>query len=239
MSKFVVMSKNKRAYFNWSSGKDSALALYRALESKEFKITKLLTSISTEHQRVTMHGLHLDLLKKQCQHIGLPLECLALPSNPSMETYEKVMNERMTQMKANGFDDCFFGDIFLEDLKAYRENQLQRVGIQAHFPLWKSDTKKLSEEFLTLGFRAIVVCINGRLLDESFVGREYNADFIWDLPSNVDPCGENGEFHTFCFDGPIFSTPVPCSLGKKITQVYPAGETTPETPFHFVEVHSE
>jgi uncharacterized protein (TIGR00290 family) len=212
----------KKTYLNWSSGKDASMALFEAQKGGKLEVSKLLTSVNGHHNRVSMHGLRRDLLHKQAEALGLPLKVVNLPEQPSMEDYSKLMGEAVSELKNEGFEDCIFGDIFLEDLRAYREKQLAEVGISCHFPLWKRDTKKLLQEFITLGFKAITVCVNGQLLDESFVGREVDEAFLMDLPVNVDPCGENGEFHTFCYDGPIFKQPVKFELGEKVFREYKA-----------------
>ncbi len=210
----------KPCYFNWSTGKDSALALYYLLQDKNFEIGHLLTTVNAHFNRVSMHGLRRELMEKQISAIGIPFGTIELPEEPSMEEYEVLMNDTVQELKAKGYNDCAFGDIFLEDLRAYREKQLEKVGIQATFPLWKKDTTKLLKTFLKLGFKSIVICAKADLLDKSFVGRVIDEQFMSDLPENVDPCGENGEFHTFCFDGPIFSKPVPFEVGETIFKAY-------------------
>ena len=211
--------KNK-AIFNWSSGKDSALALYKVLQNSEFEITCLLTSISQEFQRISMHGVRVELLEQQAKSLGIPLEIMQIPEMPTMEAYENVMNETLTKLKNKGVTHSIFGDILLEDLRKYREDQLAKIGFEAVFPLWKTPTNDLIQEFMSLGFKAIVVCVNERFLDKSFVGRVIDQDFINDLPDNVDVCGENGEFHTFTFDGPIFSTPINFEIGEIVYRKY-------------------
>ena len=211
-----------KTYFNWSTGKDSAMALYHLLKDDEYQVDQLLTSVNAAHDRVTMHGLRRSLMEKQINALGIPCNTIELPENPHMETYGKLMIEGVQKLKDQGYRTAGFGDIFLEDLREYREKQLRSLDINCVFPLWKRDTKELMEEFIALGFKAIVVCINGQLLDESFVGRELDASFIKDLPDNVDPCGENGEFHTFCYDGPIFQQPVPFEVGEKTYREYPS-----------------
>lgn len=207
-----------KTYFNWSTGKDSSMALYHLLKQETFNVDKLLTTINAHHNRVSMHGLQRALLMQQVQSIGIPLTTVELPEEPTMEDYSRIMGETVNQLKNEGYANCGFGDIFLEDLRQYRESQLK--GITCHFPLWKRDTKALMKEFIELGFKAVVLCVNSEFLDESFVGRELNEDFINDLPDNVDPCGENGEYHTFCYDGPIFSEPIPFKRGEKILKRY-------------------
>lgn len=211
-----------KTYFSWSSGKDAALALYHLQNDQRFEVEKLVTTVNAHYNRVSMHGLRRELLEKQAQETGIPLSIIALPEQPSMEEYENLMNDALGKVQAEGFKHCGFGDIFLEDLRAYRENQLKPVGISGTFPLWKKNTKALIHEFLDLNFKALIICIKSDLLDESFIGREIDASLIKDLPPNVDPCGENGEFHTFCFDGPIFANPVKFKLGEKVFREYKA-----------------
>ena len=209
-----------KAIFNWSSGKDSALALYKVLQNSEFEITCLLTSVSQEFQRISMHGVRVELLEQQAKSLGIPLEIMQIPEMPTMEAYENVMNETLTKLKNQSVTHSIFGDILLEDLRKYREDQLAKIGFEAVFPLWKTPTNDLIQEFMSLGFKAIVVCVNERFLDKSFVGRVIDQDFINDLPDNVDVCGENGEFHTFTFDGPIFSTPINFEIGEIVYRKY-------------------
>ncbi|MCY0970404.1 Dph6-related ATP pyrophosphatase [Chryseobacterium wangxinyae] len=210
-----------KAIFNWSSGKDSALALYKTLKEDKFEINSLLTSINKEFQRISMHGVHVSLLEKQAASLHFNLIKMELPQEPSMEEYQEIMNKTMTEIKSQGVTHSIFGDIFLEDLRKYREDQLKTIGIEAVFPLWKQNTSDLIKEFLDLGFKTIVTCVNEIYLDKSFAGRIIDENFIKDLPKNVDPCGENGEFHTFTFDGPIFKNPVNFKIGEIVKKTYP------------------
>ncbi len=209
-----------KAYLNWSSGKDAMLALHQLQSSQEVAIEKLVTTVNTDFNRVSMHGLPISLLEKQAKSLQLPLHQIPLSGNVSMQTYNETMQKHVLKLKSEGFTHSVFGDIFLEDLKSYREQQLQEVQIQPIFPLWKKDTLTLVEEFIDSGYKAIVVCTNANKLDESFCGRIIDHDFLNDLPSNVDPCGENGEFHTFVFDGPLFTFPVEFELGEKVLRDY-------------------
>ncbi|AZB23774.1 diphthine--ammonia ligase [Chryseobacterium bernardetii] len=217
-----------KALFNWSSGKDSALALYKILQDDEYEVKTLLTSINKEFQRISMHGVHVLLLERQASHLGIPLTKMELPKEPSMEEYQRIMNTTMNEIQAQGITHSIFGDIFLEDLRQYREKQLNTIGIQAVFPLWKQNTSDLIREFLKLGFKTIVTCVNGMYLDKSFAGRVIDQQFLDDLPKNVDPCGENGEFHTFTFDGPIFKNPVQFEIGETVKKTYPKPKSNPE-----------
>jgi uncharacterized protein (TIGR00290 family) len=220
-----------KSYFNWSGGKDSALALYHAQKVRRYSIERLLTSVNRLHRRISMHGVREELLEQQAAAIGLPLQKLILPDQPSMPDYEEEMMKIMTALKKENFTHSFFGDIFLEDLKKYREEQLIKVGFTAVFPLWKRDTTELLHEFIDLGFQTVVVCVKAEVLDESFAGRVIDHHFIKDLPNNVDPCGENGEFHTFVFDGPIFRQPVPFRIGEKVFREYAAPRNSQDTCF--------
>ena len=210
----------KKAIFNWSSGKDSALALYKTLQNSEIEIVSLLTSVNKKYNRISMHGVRTELLEQQAESIGLPLHIMEIPEMPSMEDYEAVMQETLTKFKEKGVTHSVFGDIFLEDLRKYREEKLAGMEFEGVFPLWKIPTKDLIQEFLDLGFKTIVVCVNERNLDKSFVGRIIDAQFIADLPDNVDVCGENGEFHTFTFDGPIFKKPIEFEIGEIVYRKY-------------------
>lgn len=212
---------NPKAIFNWSSGKDSALTLYKILKDDQFEVTSLLTSINKEFQRISMHGVHVSLLEKQAESLGFPLIKMEIPKEPSMEEYSEIMFKTMNDIKSQGVTHSIFGDIFLEDLRKYREDQLQSIGMKAVFPLWKQNTTDLINEFLSLGFKTIVTCVNETYLDKSFAGRIIDQDFIKGLPENVDPCGENGEFHTFTFDGPIFKNPIAFEIGETVKKTYP------------------
>ncbi|NGY37045.1 diphthine--ammonia ligase [Flavobacterium sp. XN-5] len=215
----------KIALFNWSSGKDSALALYKILQDLEFEIHCLLTSVSAEFQRVSMHGVRIELLQQQAKSIGLPLEIMQIPEMPTMEAYESVMENTLEKLKKQGVTHSVFGDIFLDDLRKYREDKLAKMGLIGVFPLWKVSTHDLIQEFIGLGFKTIVVCVNERYLDKSFVGRVIDQYFINDLPENVDVCGENGEFHTFTFDGPIFEKPIDFEVGEIVYRKYEKPKT--------------
>ncbi|MDF3026297.1 MAG: binding protein [Fluviicola sp.] len=208
------------AYFNWSGGKDSTLALYKILREKKFDIRYLLTTLNQEADRISMHGVRSELLLPQAESLGIPVKQIQLPSSADMGAYETVMSTAIRELKAEGISDCIFGDIFLEDLRAYREQKLQEVQISAHFPLWKGDTSDLVNEFIDLGFKTMVVCVDGSKLGEEFAGRIIDRDFLNDLPANVDPCGENGEFHTFVYDGPIFQKPIQFELGERVLKTY-------------------
>ena len=210
----------KKTYFNWSSGKDSALALYKMLQNKEHNLDLLVTTTNKNFDRVSMHGLRNELLFKQADSIGIKLDTIEFPADVTMDLYSEIMKTSMNSLVEKKYTHAVFGDIFLEDLKAYRDSKLAEVNIKGVYPLWKKDTKTLIKEFLDLGFKAITVCVNAKLLGKEFVGRVIDEKFINDLPENVDVCGENGEFHTFVYDGPIFNYPIDFSLGEKVLKTY-------------------
>jgi uncharacterized protein (TIGR00290 family) len=211
-----------KTYFNWSGGKDSALALYHVQQHKKLDVQLLLTSVNAHVNRISMHGVRVELLQVQADCIEIPLREIKLPETVSMDEYNAVMQRSVSALVDEKFEHTVFGDIFLEDLRKYREQQLAPFGLQIHFPLWQRDTKQLLNEFLDLGFKTIVVCIKANLLGKEFAGRIIDRDFINDLPASVDACGENGEFHTFVFDGPIFRSPVRFSIGETVYKEYVA-----------------
>jgi len=221
-----------KLFFNWSSGKDSSFALYKLLQGGKFEIVTLLTTVGAETKRIGMHGLRECLLKRQAEAIGIPLEIIYLSSSTTHEAYNLLMSNTMERMKSKGIYYTAFGDIFLEDLKAYRENELAKVGIKAEFPLWKRDTKELILEFIALGFKTKIVAADASYFDKDFVGKDLTKELINSLPPEVDPCGENGEFHTFCYDGPLFKAPVVFEKGEKVKKSY-ANPTKPEEEIHF------
>ena len=202
--------------FNWSGGKDSAMALHALRAAGDCRITALLTTITEEYDRISMHGVRRALLERQAESLGLPLHAVLIPPQCINATYEARMKEALAQHFTRGVRRVAFGDIFLEDLRVYREKNLALVGMQGMFPIWRRDTRELAREFVRLGFRAIAVCVDPRVLDASFAGRELDASFFADLPAGVDPCGENGEFHTFVFDGPVFDAPIAFRVGEKV-----------------------
>lgn len=227
----------QKTYFNWSTGKDSALALYYLLQDKNYTVDYLLTSVNSHYQRVSMHGLSVELLQQQFDAIDIPNGTIQLPEQPTNAEYEKLMAEKVRQLKAEGFEYSAFGDILLEDLKKYREQQLKPFGIKTVFPLWQKNTTQLMEEFIDLGFKTVVVCVNAEHLDKSFAGRIVDKQFLEDLPKEVDPCGENGKFHTFCFDAPYFKNPIDFEIGEKVYREYTHGEL--KSGFWFCELLSK
>lgn len=208
------MKTVEKVVISWSGGKDSALALQSIILGHEYEIASLMTTVNAAYGRISIHGVRRSLLQKQAASLGIPLLEIFLSSNITNESYGRIMEREMRKLKEAKIGKVVFGDLFLEDVRKYREKNLKKVGMEAVFPLWGRSTKEVVEQFLQTGFKAIVTCVDTTQLDGSFAGLEINADFIADLPAGVDPCGENGEFHTFVFDGPIFSTPVRFSKGE-------------------------
>ncbi|RDC66513.1 Dph6-related ATP pyrophosphatase [Adhaeribacter pallidiroseus] len=230
----------KKAVFVWSGGKDSALALYQILQDANYQVTHLLTTVNQQLNRVTMHGVRTSLLAQQAQALQLPLVQVRVPENPSMAEYEQVMAAAFQQLKDTGVTVAVFGDIFLEDLRAYREQQMQQIGLQAVFPLWQKSTTALINQFVQLKFKAVLVCLHAAYFPETYAGQEINADFLKNLPASVDPCGENGEYHSFVYDGPIFGHPVNFTRGETLLRTYapPKNQSTentadPDPPYSF------
>jgi uncharacterized protein (TIGR00290 family) len=202
--------------FCWSGGKDSALALHSLLRQGTVRVAALLTTVTEGYDRISMHGVRRELLQRQADSLRLPLHEVFIPPQCANPVYEARMEAALRHYLGQGIGRVAFGDIFLEDLRVYRERNLARLEMQAIFPLWKRDTRELIREFHASGFRAVTACIDPRVLDASFAGRELDASFFADLPPNADPCGENGEFHTFVFDGPIFTRPVEFTVGEVV-----------------------
>lgn len=205
----------KKAVFCWSGGKDSSLALHKVIQAQEFEVKYLLCTVSETFRRISMHGVREELLERQAESIGISLVMMYVKEGSNAE-YERKMEELLLRFKSEGINDVIFGDIFLEDLRVYRDNNLAKVNMRGVYPLWKQDTSQLINEFLSLGFKTITCCINDAHLDENAVGKVISEEFVKLLPSTVDPCGENGEFHTFCYDGPIFQKPVNFTIGEKV-----------------------
>ena len=219
-----------KAYMNWSGGKDSSLALMKIINQKELELSCLFTSVNKKYDRISMHGVRRSLLEQQALAIGLPLETLELSEQPTMEEYEIEMSKAVQSFEKRGIKNTIFGDIFLEDLRTYREEKLKAFDIKVHFPLWKIPTDVLMKEFIEVGFRAIVVCVNGNVLDKSFCGREIDESFVNDLPQSVDVCGENGEYHSFVYDGPIFKNPITFTKGEIVHRVYKTPKSSNDNP---------
>ena len=204
-----------KAVIAWSGGKDSVLALHEIKNT--IQIEALITTV-TEDDRISMHGINKELVLQQARSIGYPVAEVQIPQNCSNDQYEVRMTEVLQKYRESGVDSIIFGDLFLEDIRSYRENFLKRIGMNGIFPLWKKDTTALAKNFIDSGFRAIIICVDTQTLRKELAGREFNYELLSDLPQNVDPCGENGEFHTFVFDGPIFQKPIKIQRGQKFLQ---------------------
>lgn len=228
-----------KVVMNWSSGKDAALAYHTLLQTGHYEVSHLLTTLSADHDRVFMHGIREQLLDLQAERMGLPLLKVKLPASPDDGIYKHAMQETMTSLREQGVSIAAFGDIFLEDLRAYREQQLAQVGITGLFPLWKRDTTELVHTVANSGIEAIIVCVNEKYLGKEFLGRKIDAAFLNDLPANVDPCGENGEFHTFVYNAPFFTAPIPIQTGETVHKTYtsPDGDNRWDTGFYFMDVN--
>lgn len=235
LSQTLIMKKEK-AIMNWSGGKDSALALYALQNAEKYELDGLLTTINEQFNRVSMHGLREELLDLQAERIGLPLHKIKLPFKVSMDIYNKRIGNKMQELKDEGLRHSVFGDIFLEDLRAYREKQLEQVNFKGVFPIWGKNTTELIHEFVDLGFKAVLICVNAKHLGKEFLGREIDLSLLNDLPKEVDPCGENGEYHSFVYDGPIFSKPIAFEKGDIVSRSYGNEGEGFDTEFHFLDL---
>jgi uncharacterized protein (TIGR00290 family) len=203
-----------KAWLAWSSGKDSAWALHTVRQDREFDVVALLTTVNRTHNRVAMHAVRESLLEIQAAAAGLPLVKVPIPSPCPNEIYEQAMSGAMTRARSEGVRHIIFGDLFLEDIRAYREKQLASSGMTPIFPLWGRDTRQLAEDMVAGGLSAFLTCVDARQLDRSFAGRRFDKDLLAALPPGLDPCGENGEFHTFANAGPMFRTEISVTVGE-------------------------
>ena len=233
-------SDKKNLVLNWSSGKDAALAYHLLSKSVEYNVTQLLTTVNKNYNRIVMHGVREELLDAQAAAMGMPLKKIYLPEAPDDETYKAEMLQTLTQMKQEGIEGAAFGDIFLEDLRTYREQQLSIADIQAAFPLWKKDTKELVGMLEDTGIEAMIVCVNQKFLGKEMLGRKIDRKLLNELTANVDPCGEYGEFHTFVYNAPYFKNTIPIIKGDVVHKEYQ--QTTNDkdkwdTGFYFLDLH--
>lgn len=231
------MLKQKGALISWSGGKDSALCLYEMIHNKEyfdFEMKALLTTLTIEYDRISMHGVRQELLMMQSDSLEIPVEEIWVPSNASNKIYQDRMIDSLSKWKEiKGTKTIAFGDLFLEEVRAYREKFLGANGFQCLFPIWGRETKELADFFVESGFKAIICTVDPKKLDPSFCGREYDKGFLSEIPHGVDPCGENGEFHTFVYDGPIFKRKLDVRVGDVVQRdgfyfadIFPSGITT-------------
>jgi len=206
----------EKVIVSWRGGKDSALALYELHKNKNYEIVALLTTITRDYDRISMHGVRTILLEMQAESLGLPLEKVFITKDSTNEQYERKMSKVMTKHLAAGISSVVFGDIFLEDLRKYREDNLSKIGMKGIFPIWERNTAELAHKFIDSGFKAVITCIDSNLLDKMFIGMTFDEHFLSRLPSAVDPCGENGEFHSFVYNGPIFQQRILHTTGEVV-----------------------
>jgi uncharacterized protein (TIGR00290 family) len=208
----------RRILLSWSSGKDSAWSLQVLRQRGEYEVVGLLTTFNEEADRVAMHGVRRELVERQAAAAGLPLWAVALPWPCSNEQYELLMAEACAKAVAEGIEGVAFGDLFLEDVRAYREKQMKDTGLRPVFPVWGLPTRALAEEMIACGTRAKLTCVDTEKLDRSFVGREFDGALLSTLPEGVDPCGERGEFHSFVYAGPMLDGVVAISVGETVVR---------------------
>lgn len=206
----------KNTWLSWSSGKDSAWALHVLRQSGEYEVTGLFTTINSAFDRVAMHAVRVELLRRQAQAVSLPLQLIEIPYPCSDEQYAAVMSDFMARARSEEVSCMAFGDLYLQDVRCYREERMQGTGIEAVFPLWGKPTRPLLQEMLAGGLRACLTCVDPRVLPANFAGRELTSALLESMPANIDPCGENGEFHTFVFDGPMFTQPLDIEMGEVV-----------------------
>ena len=204
----------KRVALSWSSGKDSAWSLHLLKQDPQIEVIALLTTLNEEFDRVAMHAVRRELLEAQSRAAGLPLWSIPLPWPCSNQEYESRMRAACDRALAEGVEAIAFGDLFLTDIRAYREKQLAGTGLEPIFPVWKIPTRQLANDMIAAGLRAKLTCVDPRVLDRRFAGRDFDSDLLADLPPSVDPCGENGEFHTFVYAGPMFQQPISVTPGE-------------------------
>ncbi len=208
------MERREKVLVAWSGGKDSAMAVHEIKISGRYEIESLLCTLTKPFDRVSMHGVRRILVERQASAIGCPLTEVFIPYPCSNESYESLMTEALLPRRDSGIQKVVFGDIFLEDIRKYREDQMKKIGMSCLFPLWGKDSLALARSFVERGFRALITCVDSTRLNRTCVGRIVDHAFLDDLPEGVDPSGENGEFHTFVFDGPLFSEPVSFEAGE-------------------------
>jgi uncharacterized protein (TIGR00290 family) len=203
----------ERVVLSWSGGKDSSMAAYQLLASQKFEIAALMTTVTEDFDRISMHGVRRELLERQAESLGIPLYKVMIPQDCPNEIYEARMREAFEHFKSRGITNIAFGDLFLADVKQYRDERLAQAGMAGLYPIWMRDTEELVRSFIGLGFKAILACVDTQAIDASFAGREIDESLLRDLPQSADPCGEHGEYHSFVYDGPIFKKPIGCRAG--------------------------
>lgn len=217
-AKISNTATKEKTILAWSSGKDSAWALHVLRQDQNIDVVGLLTTVNKDAQRVAMHAVRETVLQAQADATGLPLHKVPIPEKCSNADYDHAMQTEITKLQKNGITTIAFGDLFLEDIRRYREERLAPTGIKPVFPLWGQDTRTLANQMVSEGLRASITCVDTKQLDASFIGRTFNNNFISDLPASVDPCGENGEFHSFAYAGPMFTKPLSIVPGETVTR---------------------
>jgi uncharacterized protein (TIGR00290 family) len=208
----------ERLILSWSGGKDSAMALYELNRSERWQVAGLLTTVTQDYDRISMHGVRCTLLEKQAASLGLTLTKVLISKDATNAEYESRMKAVLEGFRREGIFVIAFGDIFLRDIKKYREDNLAQVGMAAVFPIWGRDTAELARSFIDLGFEAVLTCVDLKTLEKGLAGRLFDRSLLSDLPAQVDPCGENGEFHSFVYDGPIFRERIECMKGETVVR---------------------
>ena len=201
---------------SWSGGKDSTMAAYQLLASQKHEIAALLTTVTEGYDRISMHGVRRQLLEQQAESLGIPLRQIVIPKDCTNEIYEARMRLAFSRIKSEGITKIAFGDLFLQDVKQYRDERLAQAGMTGLYPIWMRDTEELVRTFIGLGFRALIACVDTQAIDASFAGREIDLELLRDLPESADPCGEYGEYHSFVYAGPIFKQPIACRAGARV-----------------------
>ena len=202
----------------WSGGKDSCVALNELQRSGDYEVAGLMTTVTRDYDRISMHGVRRTLLARQAQSLGLPLHEVFIPAGATNADYEAAMAEALVEMRAQGVETMAFGDLYLADIRAYRDRMMAENGMDAVYPVWGRDTRAFVRDFIEAGFKAVIVCVDTAQLDAAFAGRIIDPDLVADLPPGIDPCGENGEFHTFVYDGPNFARPIDIVIGERVTR---------------------
>lgn len=206
----------QQTLMSWSGGKDSALALYEIQHGENYRVAALMTTLTRDYDRISMHGVRRVLLERQAASLGLPLHQIFINKGATNQEYEKEMGAAFSLYRESGIDSVVFGDLFLQDVRDYREAFLARHQMRGIYPVWMRETTEFIKDFIRLGFKAVITCVNGEVLDPSFAGTLIDNEFLAKLPAHIDPCGENGEFHSFVFDGPNFTEPVELTIGEKV-----------------------
>jgi uncharacterized protein (TIGR00290 family) len=204
----------EKILLSWSSGKDSALALYEIKNNTKYEISSLLTTLTIDYNRISMHGVRNELLERQACALGLSLEKIFIPKNISNDEYDLVIKKTLNKFRRMGISSVAFGDVHLIDIRKCREKNLEKIGMKGIFPLWKRNSLDLANRFIELGFKSIITCVDSKTFDPNFLGRDFDEKFLSEIPSSVDPIGENGEFHSFVYEGPIFKEKISFKVGK-------------------------